>query len=107
MGGRGRTAHLRGRSGLGGSTRVLDTAFWFNDLVETTSEGEFVRQFLVTASEPTKVETAEFTLRHGLCAPAPSSENLLMLDFAEGWTTTGDLAERPSRETAVNTARRG
>uniref|UniRef100_A0AAU3I5I6 Uncharacterized protein n=1 Tax=Streptomyces sp. NBC_01393 TaxID=2903851 RepID=A0AAU3I5I6_9ACTN len=85
------------------------TAFWFNDLVETTSEGEFVRQFLVTASEPTKVETAEFTLRHGLCAPAPSSENLLMFDFAEGWTHLDGLgvAVMPTGGLHAHGARKG
>jgi hypothetical protein len=65
------------------------TAFWFNELVENTSEDEsedeVVRQFLVTASEPTRVEMAEFTLRPDLCAPAMSAEKLVMVDFAEGW----------------------
>ncbi|MFE0520288.1 hypothetical protein [Streptomyces sp. NPDC058954] len=67
------------------------TAFWFNELVETTSEGEVVRQYLVTASEPARVELAEFTLRPELCAPVMSAEKLMMLEFAEGWTHLGDL----------------
>ncbi|MGW3267159.1 hypothetical protein [Streptomyces sp. NPDC001056] len=61
------------------------TAFWFNELVGTTGEGEAVRQYLVTASEPARVENAEFTLRPELCAPAMSAEKLLMTDFAGGW----------------------
>ncbi|MFF3936297.1 hypothetical protein [Streptomyces phaeofaciens] len=67
------------------------TAFWFNELVETTAEGEVVRQYLVTSSRPTEVEIAEFTLRPDLCAPAMSAEKLLMTDFAQGWTHLGDL----------------
>lgn len=62
------------------------TAFWFNELVETSDEGEVVRQYLVTAGEPSRVEIAEFTLRPELCEPAMSAEKLLMVDFSEGWT---------------------
>ncbi|MCF2530791.1 hypothetical protein [Yinghuangia soli] len=67
------------------------TAFWFNELVETTAEVERVRQFLVTAGEPTRVEIAEFTLRPELCAPAVSAEKLIWTGFADGWTHLGDL----------------
>jgi hypothetical protein len=67
------------------------TAFWFNELVETTAEGEVIRQYLVTASEPARVESAEFTLRPDLCTPAMSAEKLMMFDFAEGWTHLGGL----------------
>ncbi|WP_031512508.1 hypothetical protein [Streptomyces sp. NRRL F-5123] len=62
------------------------TAFWFNELVETSDEGEVVRQYLVTAGEPTRVDIAEFTLRPELCEPTMSAEKLLMADFSERWT---------------------
>ncbi|MFG3261030.1 MULTISPECIES: hypothetical protein [Streptomyces] len=85
------------------------TAFWFNELVETTAEGEVIRQYLVTASEPARVEMAEFTLRPDVCAPAMSAEKLMMTDFAEGWTHLGDLgvAVMPSAVLHAHGARKG
>ncbi|MET8284345.1 hypothetical protein ABZV80_03705 [Streptomyces sp. NPDC005132] len=85
------------------------TAFWFNELVETTSDGEVIRQYLVTASEPARVELAEFTLRPELCAPVMSAQKLMMLDFAEGWTHLGDLgvAVMPSTGLHAHGARKG
>ncbi|MGW3092584.1 hypothetical protein ACWDCC_03960 [Streptomyces sp. NPDC001102] len=85
------------------------TAFWFNELVETTSEGEVIRQYLVTASEPARVELAEFTLRPALCAPVMSAEKLMMLDFAEGWIHLGDLgvAVMPSAGLHAHGERKG
>ncbi|MEV7387837.1 MULTISPECIES: hypothetical protein [unclassified Streptomyces] len=85
------------------------TAFWFNELVETTSEGEMIRQYLVTASEPARVELAEFTLRSELCAPAMSAEKLMVIHFAEGWTHLGDLgvAVMPSAGLHAHGARKG
>lgn len=62
------------------------TAFWFNELVESSDEGEAVRQYLVTAGEAARIELAEFTLRPELCEPAMSAEKLLMVDFSTGWT---------------------
>ncbi|MFF0183192.1 hypothetical protein [Streptomyces sp. NPDC005244] len=85
------------------------TAFWFNELVETTSEGEVIRQYLVTASEPARVELGEFTLRPDLCAPMMSAQKLMMLDFAEGWTHLADLgvAVMPSAGLHAHGARKG
>ncbi|MFJ9121182.1 hypothetical protein ACIRJO_37330 [Streptomyces sp. NPDC102394] len=85
------------------------TAFWFNELVETTSEGEVIRQYLVTASEPARVEMAEFTLRPALCAPVMSAEKLMMLEFAEGWTHLGDLGVAVMSSTGLHAhgARKG
>jgi hypothetical protein len=85
------------------------TAFWFNELVETTAEGEVIRQYLVTASEPARVEIAEFTLRPDLCAPAMSAEKLLMIDFAAGWTHLRDLgvAVMPTTGLHAHGARKG
>ncbi|MEV7342837.1 hypothetical protein [Streptomyces sp. NPDC093544] len=85
------------------------TAFWFNELVETTADGEVIRQYLVTASEPARVELAEFTLRPELCTPAMSAEKLAMIDFAEGWTHLGDLgvAVMPTTGLHAHGARKG
>ncbi|MFF4450457.1 hypothetical protein [Streptomyces sp. NPDC001502] len=85
------------------------TAFWFNELVEETAEGAVVRQYLVTAGEPTRVETAEITLRPQLCAPAMSAEKLAMTDFAQGWTHLGDLGVAVMPDTALyaHAARKG
>lgn len=85
------------------------TAFWFNELVETTAEGEFIRQHLVTASEPTRAESAEFTLRPDLRTPAMSAEKLLMMDFAEEGTHPGDLGVAVMPTTGLHThgARKG
>lgn len=85
------------------------TAFWFNELVETTSEGDVIRQYLVTAGEPARVDLAEFTLRPELCAPVMSAQKLMMLDFAEGWTHLGDLgvAVMPSAGLHAHGARKG
>ncbi|MFF4385226.1 MULTISPECIES: hypothetical protein [unclassified Streptomyces] len=77
------------------------TAFWFNELVEETAEGAVVRQYLVTAGEPTRVETAEITLRPELCSPAMSAEKVTVMDFAEGWTHLGDLGVAVMPDTAL------
>ncbi|MGW0794110.1 hypothetical protein [Streptomyces sp. NPDC002692] len=85
------------------------TAFWFNELVGTTAEGEIVRQYLVTAGEPARVELAEFTLRPQLCAPVMSAEKLMMIDFAEQWTHLDGLgvAVMPSAGLHAHGARKG
>ncbi|MFB7258539.1 hypothetical protein [Streptomyces nojiriensis] len=77
------------------------TAFWFNELVEETAEGAVVRQYLVTAGEPTRVETAEVTLRPELGTPAVSAQKLAMMHFAEGWTHLGDLGVAVMPEDAL------
>ncbi|MFE5560828.1 hypothetical protein [Streptomyces sp. NPDC056544] len=77
------------------------TAFWFNELVEETAEGAVVRQYLVTAGEPTRVETAEITLRQELCSPAMSAEKVAMMGFAKGWTHLGDLGVAVMPDTAL------
>ncbi|MDX3582195.1 hypothetical protein [Streptomyces europaeiscabiei] len=85
------------------------TAFWFNELVDKSGEGEVIRQYLVTASGPARVELAEFTLRPDLCTPAMSAEKLMMTDFAEGWTHLGDLgvAVMPTSGLHAHGARKG
>lgn len=85
------------------------TAFWFNELVGTTAEGEIIRQYLVTAGEPARVEMAEFTLRPDLCTPAMSAANLMLIDFAQGWTHLGDLgvAVMPTTGLHAHGARKG
>ncbi|WP_327286750.1 hypothetical protein [Streptomyces sp. NBC_01198] len=85
------------------------TAFWFNELVETTDEGEAIRQYLVTAGGPTRFEIAEFTLRPDLCDPAMSAEKLMMVDFAAGWTHLEDLgvAVMPTAGLHAHGARKG
>ncbi|MFE1872389.1 hypothetical protein ACFW9N_16015 [Streptomyces sp. NPDC059496] len=77
------------------------TAFWFNELVEETAEGAVVRQYLVTAGEPTRVETAEITLRPELCSPAMSAEKVTVMSFAEGWTHLEDLGVAVMPDTAL------
>ncbi|MFD9503656.1 hypothetical protein [Streptomyces sp. NPDC060035] len=71
--------------------RQHGTAFWFNDLVDSTSDAEVIRQYLVTAAEVTRYDVGELTLRPELCEPAMSAEKLLMTDFAAGWTVLGEL----------------
>ncbi|MCP2311809.1 MULTISPECIES: hypothetical protein [Kitasatospora] len=68
------------------------TAFWYNHLIESTPEAETVRQYLVTAEELTRCDLAQWTLRAELCAPAMSADQLLMTDFAAGWTRLDGLA---------------
>ncbi|MBQ0846818.1 hypothetical protein J8N05_01105 [Streptomyces sp. BH-SS-21] len=51
-----------------------ETAFRCNELVETGTDSEVVRQYLVTAGEPTRVDLAEFALRPELCTPVMSAE---------------------------------
>ncbi len=77
--------------------------------METTAEEEVIRQYLVTASEPARVEVAEFTLRPDLCTPVMSSEKLMMIDFAEGWIHLGDLgvAVMPTAGLHAHGARKG
>ncbi|WP_327736033.1 hypothetical protein OG749_21725 [Streptomyces nojiriensis] len=85
------------------------TAFWFNELVEETAEGAVVRRYLVTAGEPTRVETAELTLRPELGTPATGAQKLAMMHFAEGWTHLGDLgvAVMPNDALYAYAARKG
>jgi hypothetical protein len=85
------------------------TAFWFNELVESTAEGEVVRQFLMTASEPARIDIAEFTLRANLCAPAMSAEKLIMIDFADEWIHLGNLgvAVMPTAGLHAHSVRKG
>jgi hypothetical protein len=85
------------------------TAFWFNELVETTAEGETIRQYLVTAGESTRCKIAEFTLRPELCAPDMSAEKLLVMDFAEEWIHLDDLgvAVMPTSGLHAHGARKG
>ncbi|MFJ8859963.1 hypothetical protein ACIRD8_16190 [Streptomyces sp. NPDC102451] len=67
------------------------TAFWFNDLIDSTPDSEVISQYLVTAAEVTRYDLGELTLRPELCEPVGSAEKLLMTDFADGWTVLGDL----------------
>ncbi|MFI0937572.1 hypothetical protein [Streptomyces sp. NPDC021020] len=85
------------------------TAFWFNELVETSDEGDVVRQYLVTAGEPARIELAAFTLRPELCEPAMSAENLLMVDFSQRWTHLDGLgvAVMPTAGLHEHGARKG
>ncbi|MGW3107418.1 hypothetical protein [Streptomyces sp. NPDC001100] len=89
------------------------TLFWFNELVESTPDGDVVRQYLVTAGECTRgVDIAEVTIRPSLCDPAPSAEKLLIPDFAEGWTHLGDsgdlgVAMMPSADLHTYADRKG
>ncbi|MFJ4829108.1 hypothetical protein ACIP79_04140 [Streptomyces sp. NPDC088747] len=85
------------------------TAFWFNELVESTGEEEVIRQYLVTAGESTEIKLAEFTLRADLCAPVMSAEKLVMADFAEGWTHLDDLgvAVMPTAGLHAHAVRKG
>ncbi|MCU7826854.1 hypothetical protein [Kitasatospora sp. DSM 101779] len=62
------------------------TAFRYNHLIGSTPDGETVRQYLVTAGALTRYDLAQWTLRAELCEPAMSAEQLLMTDFAAGWT---------------------
>ncbi|MFI9105522.1 hypothetical protein ACIGXA_33950 [Streptomyces fildesensis] len=72
--------------------RYLGTAFWFNDLLESTPErGDVVRQYLVTAGALTRYDLAEVTLRAELCVPEMTAEKLLMTGFADGWEHYDDL----------------
>ncbi|SEO21607.1 hypothetical protein SAMN05216267_102037 [Actinacidiphila rubida] len=85
------------------------TAFWFNELVETTAEEEVVRQYLVTAGEPSRIDLAEFTLRPQLCAPTMSATKLLMPDFADQWIHLDGLgvAVMPTSGLHAHGARKG
>ncbi|MFI8180873.1 hypothetical protein ACIF70_10165 [Actinacidiphila glaucinigra] len=86
------------------------TAFWFNELLETTDEGEVVRQFLVTADDPARrSDIAELTLRTDLGTPAPTADKLLMTGFAEGWSTLDGLgvAVMPTGGLHAYTERKG
>jgi len=67
------------------------TLFWFNELLESTEEGETVRPLLLTAVEQTRYDVAEVAMRPELCDPAPSAEQLLITQFAEGWTELAGL----------------
>jgi hypothetical protein len=71
--------------------RNFGTAFWYNDLVESTGKREVYRQYLVTAADLTAFEMAQWTVRAELGDPAPTAGNVLMMDFAARWTRLGDL----------------
>ncbi|MFD4031757.1 hypothetical protein ACFWVP_14840 [Streptomyces sp. NPDC058637] len=85
------------------------TAFWFNDLVDSTPGAEVISQYLVTAAEVTRYDLGELTLRPELCAPAMSADKLLMTDFADGWTVLGDsgVAVMPTAGLHAHGTRKG
>ncbi|MFF2750587.1 hypothetical protein ACFVVA_34255 [Kitasatospora sp. NPDC058048] len=72
--------------------RNRGTAFWYNHLIESTPGGDTVRQYLVTAEALTRYDLAQWTLRAELCEPAMRAEQLVMTDFAAGWTRLDGLA---------------
>lgn len=87
---------LAGRATLpyqeGRAERNFGTAFWYNDLVDTTMPGrEVIRQYLVTAEPLTRHALGQWTLRSGLSEPEQTAGVLMMPDFAEKWIRLPDL----------------
>jgi hypothetical protein len=89
--------------------RSFGTAFWYNDLVESTSDREVVRQYLVTAERRTRYEIGQFTLRDGIAEPELPADELVMPGFVKKWTALGGLgvAAMPTTDLHVHAERRG
>lgn len=69
------------------------TAFFYNELVESTPEVDRVREWLVTADELTRVDVAEIRLRPELIEPAgAASDYLAMLEFGQLWSRRSGVA---------------
>ncbi|SEN53398.1 hypothetical protein SAMN05216267_1006153 [Actinacidiphila rubida] len=89
--------------------RSFATAFWYNDFVETGSDHEVIRQYLVTAEARTRFALGQFTLRPGLVAPELPADELVLPSFAKKWTRLGDLgvAVMPTTDLHIHAEKRG
>ncbi|GIF65307.1 hypothetical protein Ais01nite_33420 [Asanoa ishikariensis] len=69
------------------------TAFFYNELVESTPEGDNVREWWVTADRLTRTKVGEVRLRPSLIEPAgAASDSLIVLDFEEMWSRRSGVA---------------
>lgn len=90
--------------------RDAGTAFWYNDLVDSSTPGrEVIRQYLVTAEALTRHELGRWTLRDGLCAPEGGADELMMPDFASKWIRLEGLgvAVMPTVDLHTHAERKG
>jgi hypothetical protein len=80
---------------VGGS---VGTAFFFNELVESTPDSDRVREWLVTADALTWSDLGEFRLRPDMITPVGAASDLLIVrDFRNGWwTNKSAVAVMPS-----------
>jgi hypothetical protein len=70
---------------VGGS---VGTAFLFNELVESTTDSDRVREWLVTADALTWSDLGEFRLRPDMITSVGAASDLLIVrDFRNGWWT--------------------
>lgn len=89
--------------------RSYATAFWYNDLVESSGDRELIRQYLVTAEARTRYEIGQFTLRAGLVEPELPADELVLPSFSRKWTPLGDLgvAVMPTVDLHIHAERKG
>lgn len=72
--------------GPGDASRDAGTAFFFNELVGVTDDGDVVHEYLLTADALTHAPYGEIGLRPSVTEPAGvASDGILMPDFSAQW----------------------
>jgi hypothetical protein len=76
-----------------GQRKRAGTAFFYNELVETTPEGKRVREWWLTADRLTRTKVGEVRLRPDLIEPTgAASDYLAVPDFEEMWSRRSGVA---------------
>ncbi|GAB4054422.1 hypothetical protein GCM10028775_44560 [Catellatospora paridis] len=73
------------------------TAFLYNELLESTPDGDRVREWVLTAAGLTRGGLGEFRLRPELIEPAgAAADYLAVLEFDQSWSRRANVAAMPS-----------
>ncbi|GIF45659.1 hypothetical protein Afe04nite_01980 [Asanoa ferruginea] len=76
-----------------GQGKRAGTAFFYNELVDSTPESDFVREWWVTADRLTRTEVGEVGLRPDLIEPTgAASDYLAVTDFEQMWSRRAGVA---------------
>ncbi|SNT56656.1 hypothetical protein SAMN05421812_1106 [Asanoa hainanensis] len=76
-----------------GESPGAGTAFFYNELVESTPDGDNVREWLVTADRLTRTKVGRARLRPALIEPTDAaSDYLLVTDFEGMWSRRSGVA---------------
>ncbi|GAA1638276.1 hypothetical protein ACFQY4_43670 [Catellatospora bangladeshensis] len=91
-----------------GQGRDAGTAFFYNELVESTPEADSVREWWVTADRLTRTKVGEVRLRPDLIEPAgAAADYLAVTDFGESWSRRSGAAVMRTHVLHEHAARKG
>ncbi|MFF5225361.1 hypothetical protein [Dactylosporangium sp. NPDC000521] len=84
------------------------TAFFYNELVETTPDGEQVREWWLTADRLTRTKVGEVRLRPELIEPTGAApDHLAVPDFEQMWSRRSGVAVTSTAFLHEHAARKG